>query len=82
MCLACEQQDAEMLWDLVETISRGEMPAGHTAADLRKLGLPQPGELVREMQSDGTVIIRQIAPSQLKAAKAFVCDTPQENQHE
>jgi hypothetical protein len=78
MCLACEQQDAEMLWDLVETISRGEMPAGHNADDLRKLGLPQPGELMREMQPDGTVIIRQIAPSQLKAANAFVCDTPQE----
>jgi hypothetical protein len=78
MCMACEQQDADMLWDLVETISRGEMPPGHSADDLRKLGLPQPGELMREMQPDGTVIIRQIAPSQLKAANAFVCDTPQE----
>jgi hypothetical protein len=54
------------------------MPAGHTADDLRKLGLPQPGELIREMQPDGTVIIRQIAPSQLKSVNAFACDTPNE----
>lgn len=80
MCMACEQQNAEMLWDMVETISRGEMPAGHTADDLRKLGLPQPGELIRDMQPDGTVIIRQIAPSQIKA-NAFACDMPQ-GQHE
>lgn len=76
MCMACEQQNAEMLWDMVETISRGEMPAGHTAADLRKLGLPQPGELIRDMQPDGTVIIRQVAPSKL--ANAFACDAPNE----
>jgi hypothetical protein len=80
MCMACEQQTAEMLWDMVETISHGEMPAGHTADDLRKLGLPQPGELIRDMQPDGTVIIRQIAPSQIKA-NAFACDMPQ-GQHE
>lgn len=74
MCLACEQQDAEMLWDLVETISRGEMPAGHTADDLRKLGLPQPGELIRDMQADGTVIIRQLAPKK----PVLACDAPNE----
>ena len=78
MCMACEQQNQEMLWEMVETISRGEMPAGHTADDLRKLGLPQPGELIRDMQPDGTVIIRQIAPSQLMAANAFACDAPNE----
>jgi hypothetical protein len=78
MCLACEQQDSEMLWELVEIISTGVMPPGHTAQDLRKLGLPQPGELIREPQADGTVIIRQIAPSQLKAANSFGCDTPNE----
>ncbi len=78
MCLACEQQDAEQLWELVEVISTGVMPPGHTAGDLRKLGLPQPGELIREPQADGTIIIRQIAPSQRKAAGAFVCDVPNE----
>ena len=76
MCLACEQQDAELLWEMVEIISTGQMPPGHTADDLRKLGLPLPGELIRDMQPDGTVIIRQVAPSQLKAANAFVCDAP------
>jgi len=76
MCMACEQQDAEMLWELVEIISTGVMPSGHTADDLRKLGLPQPGELIRDMQPDGTVIIRQVAPSKL--ASAFSCDAPNE----
>ena len=80
--MACEQQNAEMLWDMVETISRGEMPAGHTAEDLRKLGLPQPGELIRDMQPDGTVIIRQIAPKKTSkntsSKSAFACDVPNE----
>ncbi len=74
--MACEQQNQEMLWEMVETISRGEMPAGHTVDDLRKLGLPLPGELIRDMQADGTVIVRQVAPSKL--ANAFVCDAPNE----
>ncbi len=78
MCLACEQQNAEMLWEMVETISRGEMPAGHTADDLRRLGLPQPGELIREQQADGTVIIRQIAPKKTPKKAAFACDVPNE----
>jgi hypothetical protein len=76
--MACEQQNAEMLWGMVEVISHGRMPEGHTADDLRELGLPQPGELIRDTQPDGTVIIRQIAPSQLKAANAFACDAPNE----
>jgi hypothetical protein len=74
MCLACEQQNGEMLWEMVEIISTGVMPPGHTAADLRKLGLPQPGELIREQQADGTVIIRQVAPKK----SAFACDVPDE----
>ena len=78
MCMACEMGEQERLWELVEIISTGVMPPGHTADDLRKLGLPQPGELIRDMQPDGTVIIRQVAPSQLKAANAFVCDAPNE----
>ena len=51
------------------------MPDGHTASDLRDMGLPLPGELVRERQPDGTILIKQVAPSQL-AATPFVCDTP------
>jgi hypothetical protein len=78
MCLACEQQNSEMLWEMVETISHGRMPEGHTAADLRKLGLPQPGELIREPQADGTVIIRQIAPKKALTQSAFACDVPNE----
>jgi hypothetical protein len=72
--MACEQQNQEMLWEMVEIISHGRMPEGHTADDLRKLGLPQPGELIREQQADGTVIIRQIAPKK----SDFVCDVPNE----
>jgi hypothetical protein len=74
MCLACEQGDLEMRWRLVETIADGRMPDGHTADDLRALGLPQPGELYREQQPDGTFLIRQMAPK--NPDTAFACDTP------
>ena len=44
------------------------------------MGLPQPGELCREEQPDGTILIRQVAPSELskkaERKKSFVCDTP------
>ena len=53
----------ERIWALVDIISTGQMPAGHTAEDLRAMGLPQPGELYREEQPDGTILIRQVAPS-------------------
>jgi len=76
MCLACDQEEVERNWRLVEIISTGKMPDGHTAADLRAMGLPLPGELIREQQPDGTVIIKQVAPSALRAANAFACDTP------
>jgi hypothetical protein len=56
------------------------MPAGHTAEDLRAMGLPQPGELIREEQPDGTILIRQVAPSELarkvEPKNAFICDSP------
>ena len=72
MCLACEQGDIERRWEMIETISTGRLPEGHSAEDLRAMGLPLPGELVREQQPDGTFLIKQVAP----AAAAFVCDTP------
>jgi hypothetical protein len=75
MCLACEQGDLELRWAMIETISHGRLPEGHTAEDLRAMGLPLPGELVRERQPDGTILIRQVAPS---PAGAFVCDTPEQ----
>lgn len=71
MCLACEQGDLERRWEMIETISHGRLPDGHTIEGLRAIGLPVPGELVREKQADGTVLIRQVAP-----AAAFLCDTP------
>ena len=79
MCMACEMGEQERLWALVEIISTGKMPDGHTAEDLRALGLPQPGELYREEQPDGTVLIRQHAPKdieKMKSKNTFVCDTP------
>jgi hypothetical protein len=79
MCLACEMGEQERLWALVEIISTGQMPDGHTAEDLRALGLPLPGELYREKQPDGTFLIRQHAPKDIEAMKSkntFVCDTP------
>jgi hypothetical protein len=75
MCLACEQGDLERRWEMIDIISTGRLPEGHTVDDLRAMGLPLPGELVREQQPDGTIIIKQVAPSQI-AANAFVCDTP------
>ena len=82
--MACEQGDQERIWALVEIISTGVLPDGHTEEDLRAMGLPVPGELYREEQPDGTVIIRQHAPSKIEEMKkaaannknAFVCDTP------
>jgi hypothetical protein len=79
MCLACEQGDQERLWELIEIISTGKMPDGHTADDLRAMGLPQPGELYREEQPDGTILIKQHSPKDIEALKTkntFVCDTP------
>jgi hypothetical protein len=72
MCFACEQADLERRWEMIEIISTGRLPEGHTADDLRAMGLPLPGELVREEQPDGTILIKQVAPSKT----AFVCDTP------
>ena len=84
MCWACQESDRERIWALIDIISLGEMPAGHTAEDLRAMGLPQPGELIREEQPDGTILIRQVAPSELakelakkaEPKNAFVCDSP------
>ena len=83
MCWACQEAERERIWALVDIISTGQMPAGHTAEDLRAMGLPQPGELVREEQPDGTILIRQVAPSELarkaeqkNVKNAFVCDSP------
>ena len=86
MCWACQESERERIWALVDIISMGEMPAGHTAEDLRDMGLPQPGELIREEQPDGTILIRQVAPSELakpsefdrkpEPKNPFVCDSP------
>jgi hypothetical protein len=76
MCWACQEGERERIWALVDIISTGQMPAGHTAEDLRNMGLPQPGELVREEQPDGTILIRQVAPKKAEPKNAFVCDSP------
>jgi hypothetical protein len=80
MCLACEQGEQERIWALVEVISTGKMPDGHTADELRTMGLPLPGELFREQQPDGTILIKQRSPAEIEALRtknAFACDTPQ-----
>jgi hypothetical protein len=73
MCMACDGDIIERNWRLVEIISTGIMPDGHTADDLRAMGLPQPGELIRERQPDGTILIKQLPP---KKSADFVCDSP------
>ena len=47
MCWACESGDRERIWALVDVISTGQMPAGHTAEDLRAMGLPYGLSVVR-----------------------------------
>jgi hypothetical protein len=87
MCWACQESDRERIWALIDVISLGQMPAGHTAEDLRAMGLPLPGELYREEQPDGTILIRQVAPSELarrarqnpEPTNKFVCDSPDAN---
>ena len=37
----------------------------------------QPGELVREEQPDGTILIRQLAPKTTEPRNNFVCDSPE-----
>jgi hypothetical protein len=81
MCWACETGDRERIWALIDVISLGQMPAGHTADDLRAMGLPQPGELYREQQADGTILIRQHSPTEIakrsEPKNNFVCDSPE-----
>jgi hypothetical protein len=77
MCWACETGDRERIWALIDIISTGQMPAGHTAEDLRAIGLPQPGELYREEQPDGTILIRQHSPDEIaknSAKSKFICE--------
>jgi hypothetical protein len=53
------------------------MPVGHTADDLRAMGLPLPGELYREEQPDGTILIRQHSPAEIaknNAKPKFICE--------
>lgn len=79
MCLACEQGDMERKWELVEIISTGKLPDGHTLDDLRAMGMPLPGELYREEQPDGTILIKQRSPAEIEALKKtnpFMCDAP------
>ena len=73
--------DMERQWEMIEIISTGRLPDGHTVEDLRAMGLPVPGELYRETQADGSVLIRQRSPQEIKAiaasqTKTFECDSP------
>jgi hypothetical protein len=77
MCWACESGDRERIWALIDVISTGQMPAGHTADDLRAMGLPLPGELYREEQPDGTILIRQHSPAEIaknNTKNKFICE--------
>ncbi|MCW5695061.1 MAG: hypothetical protein KIT48_22095 [Pseudolabrys sp.] len=70
--------DMEQRWEMINIISTGKLPDGHTADDLRAMGLPVPGELYRETQADGTILIRQRSPAEIAALnkKTFDCDSP------
>ena len=78
MCLACEQGELEQRWEMINVISTGALPDGHTMDDLRAMGLPLPGEIYRDPQPDGSYIIRQRSPAEIAALKSkFECDSPQ-----
>ncbi len=79
MCRACELADMEQRWEMINVISTGKLPDGHSEDDLRALGLPLPGELFRETQADGTILIRQRSPAEIAALRSgnFECDSPQ-----
>jgi hypothetical protein len=70
--------EMEQRWEMINIISTGKLPDGHSAEDLRAMGLPLPGELYRETQADGTVLIRQRSPAEIAALnnKPFECDSP------
>ena len=70
--------DMERRWEMIDIISTGKLPDGHTADDLRAMGLPVPGELFRETQADGSVLLRQRSPAEIAAlnSKTFECDSP------
>ena len=70
--------EMEQRWEMINIISTGKLPDGHSAEDLRAMGLPLPGELYRETQADGTVLIRQRSPTEIAALnnKSFECDSP------
>ena len=77
MCWACQEGDRERIWALIDIISTGQMPAGHTEQDLRDMGLPVPGELYREEQADGTILIRQHSPAEIAnntPKNKFICE--------
>ncbi len=78
MCQACELADMEARWEMINVIAAGKLPDGHTADDLRAMGLPLPGEVYRDPQPDGSYLIRQRSPAEIEALKnKFECDSPQ-----
>jgi hypothetical protein len=82
MCFACEEAQLYYRWQLLRQIARGEMPAGFSAADLRAMELPLPGEVKMVEQPDGTCVIEKVSASSRDAGvpkdktNAFVCDSP------
>lgn len=68
----------EARWEMINVISAGRLPDGHSADNLRAMGLPLPGEIYRDPQPDGTYLIRQRSPAEIEALKSkFECDSPQ-----
>ena len=76
MCMACEEAQMYYRWNLLEQIAKGEMPEGHSEADLRALGLPLPDEIEIVEEPDGTKVVRQKAPA--SKPSDFACDSPNE----
>ena len=77
MCLACEEADLYLRWQLLNQIAKGEMPKGYTEDDLRALELPLPSEVELIDEADGTQTLRLKKPP-APQPNAFACDSPDE----
>jgi len=76
MCLACEEADLYLRWQLLHQIAKGEMPTGYTEDDLRAMDLPLPSEVELIDEPDGTQTLRRKVSA--PQPNAFACDSPDE----
>ena len=65
MCWACQEGERERIWALVDIISQGRCRPGTRPTICGRWACRSRANWYREEQPDGTILIRQVAPSQL-----------------